>query len=394
MDIFFFLLSVLCIALFEKHSKFFIFAGSVSIVASRLLVSHESLGNIFLPITSNITFLIDLFFILTTFSFVSEHIERSRITLVIKRIIPRNAMGYFCLLLITFLLSTFLDNILAALVCGTVAQKIIGNISVQFIAAIVAAANAGGAGSALGDTTTTMLWLSGVPATKLIYAFYGSVIALFLFGIPASLNQYKKTKIENCQGMSSNNETHLPVDKTHLPVDKTRLLLVAFLLLMLIVTNSIKNRYTDTQLIKDYPITGIFMLFMCFLTAITRNIPRKNIIGNMSGHIILLGLIVNAHLINISSLPTPSALSTLIIGIVSACIDNIPLTAMAIEQKGYNWPLLAFSVGFGGSLLWFGSSAGIILTHHLKKGRTIREWLSLPLILSFVVGFYLIHIAV
>jgi len=39
--------------------------------------------------------------------------------------------------------------------------------------------------------------------------------------------------------------------------------------------------------------------------------------------------------------------------------DNIPLTRLALEQGGYDWAALAYAVGFGGSMLWFGSSAGV-----------------------------------
>ena len=44
---------------------------------------------------------------------------------------------------------------------------------------------------------------------------------------------------------------------------------------------------------------------------------------------------------------------------VSAVFDNIPLTALALKQGGYDWGFLAYAVGFGGSMIWFGSSAGV-----------------------------------
>jgi hypothetical protein len=46
------------------------------------------------------------------------------------------------------------------------------------------------------------------------------------------------------------------------------------------------------------------------------------------------------------------------LGFLSAVFDNIPLTALALKQDGYDWGFLAFSVGFGGSMIWFGSSSG------------------------------------
>ncbi|WP_242645126.1 citrate transporter [Candidatus Ichthyocystis hellenicum] len=326
----------------------------------------------------------DLFFILTTFSFISEHFERSRLTNVIKHIIPNSPSGYFVLLFITFVLSIFLDNIIAALIGGTIAKGIIGDICVPFVAALVAAANAGGAGSVLGDTTTTMIWLSGVPGATLLYAFYGSFIALLLFGIPASWYQYRRIEPKKQE----------PADKKSTNIDWTRLFFVVFLLCILLAANTIKNNYSNIDFINNYPVVGIAMIFSCFLTSLWRKVSKTTLEKNMSGHFLLLGLIINANLLDISSLPKPSTISTFMLGITSAFLDNIPLTAMAIEQKGYNWPLLAFSVGFGGSLMWFGSSAGVVLTQHLKKGRVIKDWISFPLILSFVAGFYAIHLSV
>lgn len=384
MSILFFVLSILGVALFERYSKYFLLLGGISIVSVRLFLHNESFHTILLPLISHKTFLLDLFFILTTFSFISEHFERSRLTNVIKHIIPNRPSGYFTLLFIIFVLSIFLDNIIAALIGGTIAKGIIGDVCIPFIAAIVAAANAGGAGSVLGDTTTTMIWLSGVPAANLLYAFFGSCAALLLFGIPASRYQY--SQIENKQ-----QETEC---KKHSRIDWTRLFFVVFLLCTLITANTIKNSYSEKGFINDYPIVGIVMIFACFLTSLWRNVSKTTLKKNMYGHFLLLGLIINANLLDISSLPKPSTISTFILGITSAFLDNIPLTAMAIEQKGYNWPLLAFSVGFGGSLMWFGSSAGVVLTQHLKKGRVIKGWLSLPLILSFIAGFSAIRLLI
>ena len=76
-------------------------------------------------------------------------------------------------------MSAFLDNIAAAVIGGVMAKHVYGGrVSVGFLAAIVAAANAGGAGSVLGDTTTTLLWIGGVSPFTVVPAFVGSVAAL------------------------------------------------------------------------------------------------------------------------------------------------------------------------------------------------------------------------
>ena len=56
-----------------------------------------------------------------------------------------------------------------------------------------------------------------------------------------------------------------------------------------------------------------------------------------------------------------------------AVFDNIPLTALALHQGGYDWGFLAYAVGFGGSMIWFGSSAGVALAEHVPAGALGRR---------------------
>ena len=53
--------------------------------------------------------------------------------------------------------------------------------------------------------------------------------------------------------------------------------------------------------------------------------------------------------------------------------DNIPLTALALKQGGYDWGFLAYAVGFGGSMIWFGSSAGVALANMYPRGQVGRQ---------------------
>jgi Na+/H+ antiporter NhaD/arsenite permease-like protein len=77
------------------------------------------------------------------------------------------------------------------------------------------------------------------------------------------------------------------------------------------------------------------------------------------------------------------------LGLLSAVFDNIALTALALNQGGYDWALLAYAVGFGGSIVWFGSSAGVALTNLFPEGRSVIQWLrqgwSIPV--AYIVGF-------
>ena len=70
--------------------------------------------------------------------------------------------------------------------------------------------------------------------------------------------------------------------------------------------------------------------------------------------------------------------------------DNIPLTALALKQGGYDWGFLAYAVGFGGSMIWFGSSAGVALSNLFPEAKSAGRWLAngWHVAVGYVVGFF------
>ena len=75
---------------------------------------------------------------------------------------------------------------------------------------------------------------------------------------------------------------------------------------------------------------------------------------------------------------------------MSAVFDNIPLTALALKQSGYDWGMLAYAVGFGGSMIWFGSSAGVALSNMYPEAKNVGRWLyhGWHVTLAYVIGFF------
>jgi Na+/H+ antiporter NhaD/arsenite permease-like protein len=113
----------------------------------------------------------NLFLLLVGFALLARHFEASRVPDWMPSTLPDNWTGAFVLLALVFIGSGFLDNIAAALIGATVAKHVFKDrVRVGYLAAIVAAANAGGAGSVIGDTTTTMLWISGVSPLSVLHA--------------------------------------------------------------------------------------------------------------------------------------------------------------------------------------------------------------------------------
>jgi Na+/H+ antiporter NhaD/arsenite permease-like protein len=93
----------------------------------------------------------------------------------------------------------------------------------------------------------------------------------------------------------------------------------------------------------------------------------------------------------VDKLPVASWQTALVLGFVSAVFDNIPLTALALKQGGYDWRYLAYAVGFGGSMIWFGSSAGVALSNMYPEAKSVGRWIrqGWPVAAAYVVGFFL-----
>ena len=91
----------------------------------------------------------------------------------------------------------------------------------------------------------------------------------------------------------------------------------------------------------------------------------------------------------VEKLPAASWQTTFGLGFVSAVFDNIPLTALALKQGGYDWGMLAYAVGFGGSMIWFGSSAGVAISNMYPEAKSVGQWLrhGWHVALAYVVGF-------
>ena len=129
--------------------------------------------------------LANLLLLLVGFALLSKHFEESRLPALLPRYLPDDWKGGFMLLLMVFVLSSFLDNIAAALIGGAMAHSVFrGRVHIGYLAAIVAASNAGGSGSVVGDTTTTMMWIDGVDPMDVMHAYVAAGVALFVCGIP------------------------------------------------------------------------------------------------------------------------------------------------------------------------------------------------------------------
>jgi Na+/H+ antiporter NhaD/arsenite permease-like protein len=236
-----------------------------------------------------------------------------------------------------------------------------GKVHIGYLAAIVAASNAGGAGSVVGDTTTTMLWIAGVRPGQVFEAYAGAFTATLFYGVFAARQQHAYQPI-----MKDN-----PKDFT---VDYRRLAIVAIILLAAIATNIFFN-LNHPETLNHLPVIGIAVWVALLATAGWRKPTWSLLPGAFRGSVFLLSLVMCAAMMPVKALPAASWVTTLGLGFVSAVFDNIPLTALALRQGGYDWGFLAYAVGFGGSMIWFGSSAGVALSNMYPQARSVGAWL-------------------
>jgi len=321
--------------------------------------------------------LTNLLCLLVGFALLSNHFEKSRVPQVLPRFLPDNWKGCFALLAIIFVLSGFLDNIAAALIGGTIAATVFrGKVHIGYLAAIVACSNAGGAGSVVGDTTTTMMWLDGVSPLKVLDAYVAAAVALVVCGIPASLQQQRYAPIMKNEGR-------------HAPVDWVRIGIVAAILVVAIGTMVTVN-FRFKHLAGHFPFIGVSVWLVILACAPLRPPQWDLVPGAFKGSIFLLALVTCASLMPVEKLPPASWQSSLALGFISSVFDNIPLTALALKQGGYDWGMLAYAVGFGGSMIWFGSSAGVAISNMYPQAKSVGLWLKhgWHVTVAYVVGFF------
>ncbi len=374
-------LTLLGVALFHHHTLYVSLTGLAVITAYKLTFTGfkfgTGLGGLAGHMAHEWVVLANLFCLLMGFALLSRHFEESKVPEAMPAVLPDDWKGGFVLLALVFVLSAFLDNIAAALIGGTVARHVFkGRVGIGYLAAIVAASNAGGSGSVVGDTTTTMMWIDGVSPLKVLDAYVAAIAAFMVFAIPAAVAQNRYQPIVR----------DAPED---LQIDWARLGIVAAILVAAVSSNVFANlRYPE--LLDTLPVIGLAVWVVLIVTSVIRRPDWSVMPETFKGTIFLLGLVTCASMMPVEKLPPATWPSTLSLGFISAVFDNIPLTALALKQGGYDWGMLAYSVGFGGSMIWFGSSAGVAMSNMYPEARSVGLWLRhgwyIPI--AYVIGFF------
>lgn len=371
-------LMLAAIALFHRHVLPIAAAGLAAILAYEGLVTAfptgTGIGALGAHFGHEWVTLANLMLLLVGFEILSDQFEQSNVPDHLPRLLPDGWTGGLVLLALVFVLSMVLDNIAGAVLGAVIARHVYsGRVGIGFLAAIVAAANAGGAGSVIGDTTTTLMWLHGVSPLAVLPAYAAAVPAFAVFAVAGSWAQHRHQPI-------------LARNPAGYPLKWRRVGIVGFILVTAVVANIVA---TATGLAEAGPWLGL-ALWAAILVTSAFGRPAWSVARPAAGGALFLVLLVAAaSLMPVASLPSPSWQSVAGLGLLSAVFDNIPLTILALKQGGYDWGLLAYAVGFGGSMLWFGSSAGVAVTNMVPEARSALRWVKegwfIPI--AYVVGF-------
>jgi Na+/H+ antiporter NhaD/arsenite permease-like protein len=364
-EFFIFALTLVGVAVLHHHTLKVALTGLATVMLYKLLFTSF---NIPMHLVHEWKDLLNLFGLLIGFTILADYFEHSGVPAILPRYLPDDWKGPFALLIIVFVLSAFLDSIAAVMIGGGIAHTIFKRkVHIGYIVGIVAASNAGGSGSVLGNITTTMMWVQGVAATDVLHAYAAAAPALLFGGFFASRMQHNYQPI-------------LKDEIAKVKVSTKRLIVCVAIIVGAIATN----------VLFDFPVLGVWAVIL--VSAFFVRTGWKEAKAAVPGSVFLLALVIAASMMPVEQLPEASWQTALVLGLVSSVFDNIPLTKLALTQGGYDWGVLAYTVGYGGSLIWFGSSAGVAITNLYPKARSVADWVKngwyvLP---AYLIGFAVI----
>lgn len=319
---------------------------------------------------------------------------------------------FLLIAVLTFFLSALLDNLTVTIIMIQIARRFYkGELLYPVAAGIVVAANAGGAWSPIGDVTTIMLWLAekfsavDIITQAIIPAMVLAGVSVALIARHVPKEPLEKTELKRdgltrvkkiIIGMAFASFT-LPIGMNLIGLPPYMGLLLGLGLVWLMIEVS-----QHPQIAKLDGETRVeAMLSKTDLASI------KFFIGILLAVSALATLGVLEHISTLAFGADPSfnrlIMGNSMLGLFSAIVDNVPLTAIAIDVIHVHdpavWVMLALAVGTGGSALVIGSAAGVVamgMVRGLNFGRYMKI-ATVPVLIGYVAGiatWYLQHLLI
>jgi Na+/H+ antiporter NhaD/arsenite permease-like protein len=319
-----------------------------------------------------------LFFLMGAMTIVELVDAHEGFALITQRIRTKNQVSLLWLVgWITFFASAVLDNLTTTIVMVSLLRKLVHETELRrfYAGIVIIAANAGGAWSVIGDVTTTMLWVKDKIGTveTTTHLFLASVACLLVPLLVMSRGM-KGDLPDAPQLSTSKHEKNLkpwhqllflslgiggllsvPVFKflTHLPPFMGMILALSVLWLISEMVKHTLDEKTRTSTGVLAVLQRIDMSSILFFLGILLAVGALSATGLLGG---LANWLSNA-------IPSNNLIAILI-GLLSAVVDNVPLVAAGIEmyqmpENDSFWMMLAYCAGTGGSCLIIGSAAGV-----------------------------------
>ena len=321
-----------------------------------------------------------IFFVIGAMTIVEVIDAHDGFEVVTSLIRTRNQVSLVWLVgFVTFFLSAILDNLTTTIVMISLMRKLLGNPGdrLLFASMIVIAANAGGAWSAIGDVTTTMLWIGGqiTPLAIIKGVFLASLINLV---IPLAAVSYLLRGREVIAPNEPNGELFrtsifernlifylslgililVPAFKTvtHLPPFMGILFGLGILWLIGELIHRRKEENEKAHLSLVSALKRIDMSSIVFFIGILLAVAALE-------HARILEMLAKWLDANIGRQDA----IVIMLGLLSAVVDNVPLVAASMGMyslaryppDSFLWEFIAYCAGTGGSILIIGSAAGV-----------------------------------
>lgn len=329
--------------------------------------------------------LINLGLLLPAFALVAYYFEHSGASFGLAKILKSD----IALLWVVFTLSIVLDNIAAALIGGTIVLAKYGKANVPFmlLVGVIGASNLGGAGSPVGDTTTVMMFISEdpkIPVTDIFMAFIATIPAQILLTLlttrhgiipqgAGAREVVEETDVLHAAAQHNADGAGTGMAEAEGLAGSQHVIQWSQMWPMLAIPGLIIGN------IKDQPGLGVWAGLVLGLLFAMRKFEWKVFKESLPNTGFLLLLVGTAEMLPLDDIKPmlnvlPRDVIAILMGILSAWFDNIPLTAVCLALKDFDWGLLAYCVGYGGSAMWFGSSAGVAMGLLFPQIYDTKKW--------------------
>lgn len=334
-------------------------------------------------------------FLMAAMTFVAYLNSKNFITSIAHKLLPNKMHERWFMIFLAcfaFLFSSLADNVTATLVCLAIitSLKVSSRKKLKYSALVVFSVNSGGVSLITGDVTTLMIFLAGkVTIPKLLLLILPSLCAVLTL---ATL-------------MSMRLKDSITFEKSDIPVDRRDRVIAGIFLATIIGTLSLNIAFQVPPVLSF--LFGLSFMFL-YANLSHRKQSNQNILNYVRkiefdtllfflGILLIVGILKEVGVLNqLTRLYDllPVNMANYLMGVLSALIDNVPLTAALlkanVDMTAAQWLGLTYATGVGGSLLVIGSAAGIIAMSKVKEV-SFLSYLTLfgYLITAYSVGYWL-----